>query len=74
MILTVTKVPRLLRYFNPHMLLEVGSWLMNFFIAVIAIVAFIIFAINSSKLPAIITILLHTGLKSLVLWYNSELH
>ena len=74
MILTVTEVPRLLRYFNPNVLLEVGSWLMNFFITVITIVAFIIFAVNSCKFPAIITILLHTGLKSLMLWYNSELH
>ena len=74
MILTVTEVSRLLRYFNPHMLLEVGSRLMNFLIAVITIVTFIIFAVNSCKLPAIIAILLHTGLKSLMLWYNSELH
>ena len=73
MILTVAEVPWLLRYFDSHVLLEVGSRLMNFFIAVITIVAFIIFAVDSSKLAAIITILLHTGLKRLMLWYDSEL-
>ena len=73
MILTVTEVSGLLRYFYPYMFLEVGSRLMNFFIAVITIVAFIIFAVNSSKLSAIITILLHAGLKRLMLRYNSEL-
>lgn len=46
---------------------------MNLFIAIITVVALIIFAINSSLLSTIITVLLHARKESLMLGNNPEL-
>ena len=73
MVLTIPEVSGLLCNLYSHVLLKVGRRLMNLFIAIITVVALIIFAINSSLLSTIITVLLHARKESLMLGNNPEL-